>query len=288
MGEGRNRGGNSRRWIMREVEESLRRLGTDSDRPVSDPPAGPGHRHRGDPLGPDRPGPPGQDPGVRLARPSARRTSWTRTTSPSGAAWAGSAPSSRRTRSWPAGSSRGPAPLPEVRHGCDDVEPARLRFPVRPLPQGRDRRSDGWAGGAVAVAVRPVAAGEPGQARCGGTAGGTGRPGRMHARGTGDGVPAHPSGGHFGAPRPAHHGSVARLAEGRVADAGRRDAGPDRRDRPARRQPLQGARAVGPGAGRPGSAPPCRPPTARPPESGYRWRLGPRGWHRCEPWPTCG
>src|SRR3982075_2959412 len=29
MGEGRNRGGNSRRWIMTAVEESLRRLGTD-------------------------------------------------------------------------------------------------------------------------------------------------------------------------------------------------------------------------------------------------------------------
>ena len=29
MGEGRNRGGNSRRWILRAVEDSLRRLGTD-------------------------------------------------------------------------------------------------------------------------------------------------------------------------------------------------------------------------------------------------------------------
>lgn len=29
MSEGRNRGGNSRRWIVREVEESLRRLGTE-------------------------------------------------------------------------------------------------------------------------------------------------------------------------------------------------------------------------------------------------------------------
>src|SRR5205823_1988346 len=29
MGEGRNRGGGSRRWIVAEVEESLRRLGTD-------------------------------------------------------------------------------------------------------------------------------------------------------------------------------------------------------------------------------------------------------------------
>lgn len=29
MGEGRNRGGNSRRWILKEVEESLKRLQTD-------------------------------------------------------------------------------------------------------------------------------------------------------------------------------------------------------------------------------------------------------------------
>src|SRR5579862_6101956 len=29
MGEGPNRSGNSRRWIVQEVEESLRRLGTD-------------------------------------------------------------------------------------------------------------------------------------------------------------------------------------------------------------------------------------------------------------------
>ncbi len=29
MGEGRNRGGNSRRWIVTAVEDSLRRLGTD-------------------------------------------------------------------------------------------------------------------------------------------------------------------------------------------------------------------------------------------------------------------
>ncbi|SHN28870.1 Aldo/keto reductase family protein [Streptomyces yunnanensis] len=29
MGDGPNRGGNSRRWIIREVEDSLRRLGTD-------------------------------------------------------------------------------------------------------------------------------------------------------------------------------------------------------------------------------------------------------------------
>src|ERR1700686_932919 len=29
MGEGQNRAGNSRRWIMQEVDESLRRLGTD-------------------------------------------------------------------------------------------------------------------------------------------------------------------------------------------------------------------------------------------------------------------
>ena len=29
MGEGRNRGGNSRRWILKAVEDSLRRMNTD-------------------------------------------------------------------------------------------------------------------------------------------------------------------------------------------------------------------------------------------------------------------
>ena len=39
MGNDPNRQGNSRRWIVREVEDSLRRLGTDSHRPLPGAPA---------------------------------------------------------------------------------------------------------------------------------------------------------------------------------------------------------------------------------------------------------
>ena len=52
MGEGPNRGGNSRRWIVTAVEESLRRLGTDwidlyqVHRPRIDTGAAPPHRPR--------------------------------------------------------------------------------------------------------------------------------------------------------------------------------------------------------------------------------------------------
>ena len=40
-GRGPNRGGNSRRWIIQEVEDSLRRLRHRLDRPLPDPPARP-------------------------------------------------------------------------------------------------------------------------------------------------------------------------------------------------------------------------------------------------------
>ena len=43
-----NQRGNSRRWIVSEVEDSLRRLRHRLDRPLPDPPLGPGHRHRRD------------------------------------------------------------------------------------------------------------------------------------------------------------------------------------------------------------------------------------------------
>ena len=66
MGEDPNRQGSSRRWIIREVEDSLRRLGTDwidlyqVHRPRDR------HRRRGDAVGAQRPRPPGQDPVHRL------------------------------------------------------------------------------------------------------------------------------------------------------------------------------------------------------------------------------
>ncbi len=48
MGDDPNEFGNSRRWIVREVENSLRRLRHRLDRPLPDPPPRGGHRHRRD------------------------------------------------------------------------------------------------------------------------------------------------------------------------------------------------------------------------------------------------
>jgi aryl-alcohol dehydrogenase-like predicted oxidoreductase len=57
-----NHRGNSRRWIMREVEDSLRRLGTDWIDLYQIHRPDPGHRHRRDARRPHRPGPRGQGP----------------------------------------------------------------------------------------------------------------------------------------------------------------------------------------------------------------------------------
>ena len=97
--------GGSRRWIMQECEDSLRRLGTDHidlyqmHRPDAD------DRHRRDARRAHRPRAPGQGPLPRqlhlpgVAR-SSRRSGW-----PSGATASASCASSRRTRSSCAASS---------------------------------------------------------------------------------------------------------------------------------------------------------------------------------------
>jgi len=65
MGPGRNDEGNSRVWIMKEIENSLRpRHG--SHRPVSDPPSRRGHGRRGDARHAHGSATPGQDPLFRL------------------------------------------------------------------------------------------------------------------------------------------------------------------------------------------------------------------------------
>ena len=62
MGEGRNRSGNSRRWILTEVEESLKAAADGLHRPLPGPPPRRVDRHRGDPFGTGRPGTAGRDP----------------------------------------------------------------------------------------------------------------------------------------------------------------------------------------------------------------------------------
>ena len=66
MGDDPNQFGNSRRWIIREVEDSLRRLQDRLDRPLPDPPPRARHRHRGDARRARRPRAPGQGPLPRL------------------------------------------------------------------------------------------------------------------------------------------------------------------------------------------------------------------------------
>ena len=66
MGEDPNRRGGSRRWIIAEVENSLRRLGTDWIDLYQMHRPDPGHRHRRDARRADRPRPAGQGPLHRL------------------------------------------------------------------------------------------------------------------------------------------------------------------------------------------------------------------------------
>ena len=60
MGADPNMAGGSRRWIIRECENSLRRLEHRLHRPVPDAPARARHRHRRDARRADRPRAPGQ------------------------------------------------------------------------------------------------------------------------------------------------------------------------------------------------------------------------------------
>ena len=66
MGEDPNQRGNSRRWIVKEVEKLAHPPENRLDRPLPGPPPRARHRHRGDPRCAFGPRPPGQDPLSRL------------------------------------------------------------------------------------------------------------------------------------------------------------------------------------------------------------------------------
>ena len=137
MGADPNMAGNSRRWIIRECENSLRRLEHRLHRPLPDAPARSRRRHRRDARRADRPRAPGQGalprqldvPGVgdrrgavggRAAQPRALRVRAAAVLDPR-----------------PRHRGRRAADVPAVRHGRDPVEPARRRLAVGQVAQGR-------------------------------------------------------------------------------------------------------------------------------------------------------
>ena len=105
MGEDPNRRGGSRRWIVRAVEDSLRRLGHRLDRPLPGPPPRARRRRRRDARRADRPRPAGQGPLHRLLVVLRQRRSSRRSGPRASGAWSASAPSSRPTRCSSAASS---------------------------------------------------------------------------------------------------------------------------------------------------------------------------------------
>ena len=166
MGDDPNQRGNSRRWIVREVENSLRRLGTDWIDLYQIHRPDPKHRHRRNPRRADRPGPPGQDP---LHRPLDlprlgdrrgavdRRAAGPRTLRRRAAAILDPDPGDRARRA---------ADLSALRDRRHPLQPARRRLAIRPLPhrtppRGRRRPpASAWPTGSTCPAR------EPAQARC--------------------------------------------------------------------------------------------------------------------------
>ena len=185
MGEGRNRGGNSRRWIVREVEESLRRLGTDWIDLYQ--------VHRPDPTtdieetlsvltdlvrqGKIRAFGCSTFPAEEIVEAhhvaERRGLHRFRTEQP---------PYSLLARGIETDRAAG---LPALRHGRTDLEPAGLRLPDRPLPQGAAGGPVHRPGRAHPGPVRPVDRRRTPQAGRGGAARRAGRRDRLHAAGAG-------------------------------------------------------------------------------------------------------
>ena len=135
MGEEPNRQGNSRRWIIRAVEDSLRRLGTDWIDLYQ--------VHRPDPAHDIEETLSALTDLVRQGKvryigcstfPRAR--SWRRSGSRATGSCSVSSPSSRRTRSSSAHRGRRPAHVPAPRHGRHVLQPSNGRLAVGALAQG--------------------------------------------------------------------------------------------------------------------------------------------------------
>ena len=269
MGEDPNRRGGSRRWIVRAVEDSLRRLGTDHIDLYQ--------VHRPDPAVDVE-----ETLGALTDLVQQGKVRYIGSSSYSGseiveAQWAArerglerfrteQPPYSLLTRS---DRARRPAHRPAPRHGHPHLQPARRRLALRQL----ERRQLPDLPGAAA-ARRPLrhgAAREPAQARSRRAA----RQGRRRRRPdhdrAGDRVRRQPPGGHQRDHRPAHDGAAREPAARGGRDPRRGRPRPHRRDRQARRQPQprrHQLRRAGPRAGTAGGA--ARPSPPRTPRGARR------------------
>ena len=171
-----NMRGNSRRWIVQEVEASLRTPADRLDRPLPDPSLGSRDRSRGDARRADGSPARGQDPLPRLVDLSAvcdRR-------GPVGGRAA--RPRALRVRAAavldPRAGHRdgGAADVRALRHGRDPVEPTGRRLALGQVPQGK--RRDEPPSGADPGTLRPLDPREPAEARRGRAARAGRRPGR--------------------------------------------------------------------------------------------------------------
>ena len=137
MGDDPNQLGNSRRWIIREVEDVAAAAGDRLDRPLPDPPARGRHRHRGDARRAHRPRAPGQGPLHRLldVPAVADRRGTVGRARPRAAALRLRAAAVLDARARHRG--RRPADVRPPRDGRHPLEPARGRLALGPLAQGR-------------------------------------------------------------------------------------------------------------------------------------------------------
>ena len=217
MGEGPNRGGNSRRWILTEVENSLRRLRTDWIDLYQ--------IHRPDPTtdieetlsvltdlvqqGKIRAFGCSSFPAEEIVEAHVRlRTPRPRPVPHRAAAVLDPGPRHR---------DLGPAGLPPLRHGRADLEPARVRVPDRQVPQEPARRPLQRPPDDPAGTVRPGQRRVRRQARHRRAAGRPRRRARLHPPPARDRLHRDPPGRHLGHPGPAHDGTARQPAERRLA-----------------------------------------------------------------------